>query len=143
MGQVEAVQIKIGICSERLLKEAFLRDGENFSGRPTLFVHESCWGRGQVISDGARNAEVRRFLMTQMKQREQWEPLIQDNEQHCRKGSRRIGYRTDHEGGSGVDGRLVDEQAAGGTQRGRPGRFGLLRCRKCPQLAGHWTPSSA
>jgi hypothetical protein len=63
-----------------MMKKAFLRQSDTFSGRPTLYgkhelreqldyrrfipVHESCWGRGHVISDGESNIEMRRFIMT-------------------------------------------------------------------------------
>lgn len=32
-----------------MLNEAFLKQSSNFSGRPSLFVHESCWGKGEQI----------------------------------------------------------------------------------------------
>uniref|UniRef100_A0A914DTF6 Cytochrome P450 n=1 Tax=Acrobeloides nanus TaxID=290746 RepID=A0A914DTF6_9BILA len=50
------------ISRDRLFREAFLKDGHNFSGRPSLFVHESCWGKGHVINDGPETVELRRFF---------------------------------------------------------------------------------
>ncbi|CAJ0948140.1 unnamed protein product, partial [Mesorhabditis belari] len=53
----------IVLSRQRVIREAFLKEGENFSGRPSLFVHESCWGKGHVISDGPRNSLLRRHLL--------------------------------------------------------------------------------
>lgn len=52
----------------KVLKDAFVKDGANFSGRPSLFVHESCWGKGQIISDGESNIQARKFIMSCLRQ---------------------------------------------------------------------------
>ncbi|MFH4983146.1 hypothetical protein AB6A40_009855 [Gnathostoma spinigerum] len=52
------------LSRERLLRKAFLGEAENFSGRPKLFVHESCWGKGLIISDGNEQKELKKFLAT-------------------------------------------------------------------------------
>ncbi|VDK17707.1 unnamed protein product [Anisakis simplex] len=58
----------IVISRARLMRDAFLKQADNFSGRPTLFVHESCWGRGHIISDGDENTEMRKFLSKYLRQ---------------------------------------------------------------------------
>uniref|UniRef100_A0A914W0P9 Cytochrome P450 n=1 Tax=Plectus sambesii TaxID=2011161 RepID=A0A914W0P9_9BILA len=58
----------IVLSRNRVLKEAFLQQAANFSGRPDLFVHRSCWGVGHVISEGPVNVETRKFLLTVMRE---------------------------------------------------------------------------
>ncbi|GMT08710.1 hypothetical protein PFISCL1PPCAC_7 [Pristionchus fissidentatus] len=59
----------IVVSRERLLNDAFLRQSSNFSGRPSLFVHESCWGKGLVIRDGKEALALRSFIMSSIRQR--------------------------------------------------------------------------
>ncbi|GMS78268.1 hypothetical protein PENTCL1PPCAC_443 [Pristionchus entomophagus] len=59
----------IVVSRERLLNEAFLKKSSNFSGRPSLFVHESCWGKGLVIRDGKEALSLRSFIMSTIRQR--------------------------------------------------------------------------
>ncbi|GMR58658.1 hypothetical protein PMAYCL1PPCAC_28853 [Pristionchus mayeri] len=59
----------IVVSRERLLNEAFLKQSSNFSGRPSLFVHESCWGKGLVIRDGKEALALRSFIMSTIRQR--------------------------------------------------------------------------
>ncbi|GMT05771.1 hypothetical protein PENTCL1PPCAC_27945 [Pristionchus entomophagus] len=59
----------IVVSRERLLNEAFLKQSSNFSGRPSLFVHESCWGKGLVIRDGKEALSLRSFIMSTIRQR--------------------------------------------------------------------------
>ncbi|KAF8385788.1 hypothetical protein PRIPAC_74930 [Pristionchus pacificus] len=59
----------IVVSRERMLNEAFLKQSSNFSGRPSLFVHESCWGKGLVIRDGKEALSLRSFIMSTIRQR--------------------------------------------------------------------------
>ncbi|GMT03718.1 hypothetical protein PENTCL1PPCAC_25892, partial [Pristionchus entomophagus] len=60
----------IVVSRQRLLNEAFLKQSKNFSGRPSLFVHESCWGKGLVIRDGKEALSLRSFIMSTIRQSE-------------------------------------------------------------------------